>query len=379
MTEIRHNQLPGAEPPRKMFAGVPSLVLLFGFWSLLGLMIATLSHSRMVAVERPSEYMKWLIESLLIWNFWAVASPFIFKLGGRVYADRGRGIRGALILLTIGLVVTVVYTTYQVAISMWVMGDPFERYKSAVLGQLTWFGPYSMLIFGGLVSLGYAQAYRKRWEENERAVRTLESQLAQAQLDVLKAQLQPHFFFNTLNSISVLIRKGDADNAQAMLTRLGELLRYTLAIGKRQTVPLSDEIDFVTSYLEIEKARFGDRLKYQISVADEAMSIQVPPLVIQPIVENSVRHGISERASGGTVSIQTEVSVDRLVVTVTDDGVGIESQTDGRKAEGLGIGHTRARLEQLYGDRARLDITPNKSGGTIVTISMPVTSHPGRT
>jgi sensor histidine kinase YesM len=365
------------ESPRGGLSGIPPWILLIGFWSLLGLIIATLSHSRMVAVERPSEYLKWLIESLLIWNYWSVISPFVFRLGGRVYANRARRAQGIALLILSGIVVAAAFIWYQVAVSMLVMGESFDRYVSTTLGQSAWFGPYALLIFGGLVSLGYARAYRRRWEENERAVRTLETQLAQAQLDVLKAQLQPHFFFNTLNSICVLIRKGEADRAQAMLTRLGELLRYTLAIGKRQTVPLSDEIEFVKGYLEIEKARFGERLKYQISIEPNAQSVLIPPLVVQPIVENSVRHGIGERTTGGTVSILARNRGGQLVITIADDGVGFEKKGDGLEREGLGIGHTKARLQQLYGDRSLMELSSDSSSGTTVTLKLPITAASG--
>ncbi len=363
-------------PGLPYFRRIPQWLLLVGFWSILGLMTATLSHSRMVAVEQPTVYLRWLAESLLIWNFWSVASPFIFKLGSRAYADRSHRIKGAIILLAVGLLVTVAYTMYQIAVSMWVMGESFAQYRNTVMAQLTWFGPYSLLIFGGVVALGYAQAYRKRWEENEQAVRALENQLAQAQLDVLKAQLQPHFFFNTLNSISVLIRKGDTNSAQAMLTRLSELLRYTLAIGKRQTVPLSDEIEFVRGYLEIEKARFGERLKFELEAAPETLVLPIPPLTIQPIVENAVRHGISERDSGGTVSIHAGREGDLLVVSISDDGVGFEESKCKKGGSGLGIGHTSARLEQIYGDRSTLCIESQEGKGTVVTIKIPVSNAP---
>ncbi len=357
------------------FSKVPPWLALIGFWSLVALMIATLSHSRMVAVERPSVYLKWLIESLLIWNFWSVVSPLIFALGNKLYVDRRR-VRTALLLLLASLLAGFTFITYQVAVSMWVMGESFDRYQATVIGQLVWMGPYALLIFGGLVSMGYARAYRNRWQERERMVHELETQLTRAQLDVLKSQLQPHFFFNTLNSISVLIRKGEPDLAQAMLGRLSELLRYSLSLGNRQTVPLGEEIDFVRGYLEIEKARFGDRLLVQIVVPDSCLSVPVPPLMIQPLVENAIRHGLSGKTDGGSVSVTVSTNNKTIEIIVEDSGVGFNRDSDGRPEEGIGIGNTRARLERLFAGRYSLKIESQSNGPTRVRIVIPSDAHP---
>lgn len=357
------------------FSKIPPWLVLVGFWSLVALVIATLSHSRMVAVERPSQYVKWLIESLLIWNYWSLISPLIFALGNKLYVDRRR-VRTAVLLLVAGLLIAVTFIAYQVGISMWVMGESFERYRATVIGQLAWFGTYALLIFGGIIAMGYARAYRNRWQARERMVHELETQLTRAQLDVLKSQLQPHFFFNTLNSISVLIRKGEPDLAQAMLGRLSELLRYSLSLGNRQTVPLGEEIDFVRGYLEIEKARFGDRLSVHIVVPDSCLSVPVPPLIIQPLVENAIRHGLADKAEGGKVSVIVAKTGEAIEIHVEDTGVGFDTNTSGRPEEGIGIGNTRARLERLYSRRYTLAIDSPPGGPTRVRIVIPSDLYP---
>lgn len=353
---------------------IPKCLVAFGFWSIIAIVIATLSHTRMLAVERPSEYTKWLIESLLIWNFWTLATFPVLWLGKRLYLGSAHRLRNIALLLGVGIVFGLVFLTYQVTISIWIMGESFDRYWLQVTGQFAWFGPYSLLIFGGLVTLGNAQEYRHRWQQQEIAVRELETQLTRAQLDVLKSQLQPHFFFNTLNSISVLIRKGEPDLAQTTLGQLSDLLRYTLSIGSRQTVPLAEELAFVRGYLKIEQTRFGERLTVSISADADCLSIQIPPLMIQPIAENAIRHGLADKVDSGTIRISITRNSSTLTCAVEDNGVGYrhDNSSAGQPREGLGLGNTRARLERLFGDKYSLAITPGESAGARVTITIPI-------
>jgi hypothetical protein len=343
-----------------------------GFWTVVAVLIATLSHSRLLMVNRPTIYAQWLSESLLIWYGWAAWTPLIIWLGRRFYIDSQRRFRYSAMLLVFGIILITIQTFYQCFVSMTVMDEPMGGYFNQVVAQLAWMGPWNLLIYFGIIGVGYARDYRVRWQEREVAVRELETQLTRAQLDVLKSQLQPHFFFNTLNSISVLIRKGEPDHAQAMLGQLSDLLRYTLSIGSRQTVPLSDELAFVQGYLEIEQTRFGERLTTAISAAPDCLSVEIPPLMIQPIVENAIRHGLADKVDGGRVGVSITRTASSLTCAVEDNGVGYRRSPVALPREGLGLGNTRARMERLFGDKYSLTITAIEDGGTRVIIVIPI-------
>ncbi|HEX2835231.1 MAG TPA: histidine kinase [Thermoanaerobaculia bacterium] len=194
----------------------------------------------------------------------------------------------------------------------------------------------------------------------------LEAQLAEARLLALKAQLQPHFLFNALNTVSVLMRE-DVDAAEDVLVRLSALLRRTLDSSAKHEVPLREELAVLEAYLEIERVRFVDRLAYRIDVAPDAEETAVPPLILQPLVENAVRHGIARRVSPGRIEIAVARRGDRVRMSVRDDGPGIEAGA----RDGVGLSNTRARLEQLYGSRHSFEVTNAPEGGALVAMEIP--------
>lgn len=203
--------------------------------------------------------------------------------------------------------------------------------------------------------------------EAERSAR-LESELALTELRILRSQLEPHFLFNTLHVISELVHV-DAARADRMVTRLGDLLRMSASLARSPDVPLRDELDFVNAYLEIQQARFGGQLRVVRDVDDAALDAAVPSLLVQPLVENAIRHGTSRRAGGGQLEIIARRDGAVLVIEVLDDGPGVPA--DASPNEGIGIGHTRARLAQLYGDASRLELEPRPHGGTTARVRLP--------
>lgn len=221
-----------------------------------------------------------------------------------------------------------------------------------------------------------------------RAVQERESQLAQAQLVALKAQIQPHFLFNALNTIASFVRS-DPSAAERTVSRLSELLRRGLQGGDAHEVPLSEELAFVSAYLEIEAARFEDRLRVRWHVDEEVLDAQVPPLVLQPLVENAIRHGISPRVAPGTLEVSARRENGRVRLAVRDDGVGLPPPDGAHRparpvrGHGVGLANVRARLRELYGDAAELDVSPTPGGGVTVTLTLPFrpvvpTSPPAR-
>ena len=201
----------------------------------------------------------------------------------------------------------------------------------------------------------------------ERSAR-LEAQLARAEIDILRSQLDPHFLFNALHIISELVHV-DPARADRMVARLGDLLRMSSALARSPDVALRDELEFVNAYLEIQQARFGDRLRVVRDIELATLNAAVPSLVVQPLVENAIRHGTSRRAGGGQVEIVARRLDMSLVIEVRDDGPGLPS--DGLPDEGIGIGHTRARLAHLYGAKSALELEARAGGGTTARVRVP--------
>jgi two-component system, LytTR family, sensor kinase len=198
----------------------------------------------------------------------------------------------------------------------------------------------------------------------------LETQVAQARLGALKAQLQPHFLFNTLNAIVVLVRQQKGQQAEETLARFSDLLRAVLANMEAQEVTLSRELEYLRLYLSIEQVRFSDRLRVEIHVDPELLDAAVPHMGLQPIVENAIRHGIGQRATAGTIEIRAQRVGDALHVSVRDDGPGFGAAGAGGGL-GLGLANTRARLKQLYGDVSDLRTESAPGGGALVTMIVP--------
>jgi len=225
----------------------------------------------------------------------------------------------------------------------------------------------NLLVYWAIVGATQGLAYYRKLEERELRASQLETRLAQAQLQVLKIQLQPHFLFNTLHAISALVQK-DPDAADHTIALLSDLLRLALETGSEQEVSLQRELDFVERYLEIEQTRFGDRLTVRMEIADDVRDARVPSFVLQPLVENAIRHGIAPRSEGGRIEIIASRRDGELTMLVQDNGQGFAGTAI---REGLGLRNTRARLEQLYGAGDRLVLTQAPAGGTVVTLNIP--------
>lgn len=200
----------------------------------------------------------------------------------------------------------------------------------------------------------------------------LQEQVSRAQLHTLRMQLQPHFLFNTLNSVSALVEQ-DVRGGQRMLSRLSDFLRMTLATAAHKDIPLRDELELLDTYVDVERVRFGDRLRVVYDVAPDAQNALVPNLFLQPLVENAIRHGIQPSLDGGTVTIRAYREDDRLVVEVADDGVGLDAAAARADGTGVGLANTRERLRQRYGGAAELQVTRRSPRGTAVIQRFPFT------
>jgi two-component system LytT family sensor kinase len=224
------------------------------------------------------------------------------------------------------------------------------------------------LIYWGIVIAQHAFGYY--WKLHEREIQTaeLETRLTGARLQALQMQLNPHFLFNTLNAISSLMHK-DVEAADRMIAQLSDLLRYTLESTGEQEVSLRQELDFLDRYLQIQQARFGDRLTVNRKIALETLDGRVPNLILQPLVENALQHGIAPHARSGRIELRAQRQGDRLQLEVQDNGGGLSKQKPSR--EGVGLANTRARLQQLYGANQCLELADAEGGGVVVRVSVP--------
>jgi LytS/YehU family sensor histidine kinase len=229
---------------------------------------------------------------------------------------------------------------------------------------------WGLIIYWGVVAVSYSVNYYKKYHDTEMKAVQLSAQLSQAKLQALRMQLQPHFLFNTLNTISYYTYV-DPKVSNRMVQLLSELLRMVLDQDQNERVPLRKEIDFLHKYLEIETYRFQDRLTIEWRIDAGVMDALIPSLILQPVIENSMRHGIAKLPAEGFISIEAQRTDSQLVLTVTDNGPGILQLENKTFREGIGLSNTRARLTQLYGERQAMKLMNQKPTGLKTEISIP--------
>jgi LytS/YehU family sensor histidine kinase len=229
---------------------------------------------------------------------------------------------------------------------------------------------FELLIYVAILVAGFAYDYYQRVREGEFRETVLEAQLAQSRLRALKMQLQPHFLFNTLHAVSSLMGE-DVKAARRMLARLGELLRLTLDTESVEEVPLRQELEFLERYLDIERERFSDRLEVDFEIDEETLDALVPYFILQPLVENAVRHGIGTCDESGRIVVAASRSNSNLQLRVTDTGPGFPVGADSHQREGVGLSNTRARLEHMYGAQHDFEISSDPGEGCSVALSVP--------
>jgi len=300
---------------------------------------------------------------------WACLTMFIFWLGKKFPFGQGSWLRSLAVHIPACLLMALIQSALAALASEFIRHDIPK--PSITTNVLIYYFVAKMnnnvFFYWAVLAVSQILNYYRQFRERSLRASQLEAKLAQTQLQVLKMQLHPHFLFNTLNAISALIHQ-DAELADRMIARLGDLLRATLDNANQQQVPLKQELDFITPYLEIEKARLGKRLTVQLDIDPAAMDAQVPNLILQPLVENAIRHGIAPRAEPGHLAIHASRDNGSLRLAVIDDGPGLSASPS---SSGIGLANTRARLEKLYGDQQRLELTSEPGRGLRVGITIP--------
>ena len=337
---------------------VGALAYLLG-WTLLGLAVAL----RNAPVPSEPGYLSSLVSETLHWLTWGLLSPWIYAAVRQ--AGRHRVALAVALNLVYGVAFFSLVTGLGVLRRAWFLEGPELLPKAEVLGDLLVYLCITMAIF----------AYHRLERSRGRAIRTstLEAQLAQARLQALKAQLHPHFLFNTLNAISALMHR-DVDSADRMIALLSDLLRVSLDKDERHQVSLKDELGFLERYLAIERIRFRDRLTVDIDIEAGCGAALVPRLILQPLVENSIIHGIALQSTAGLIAVKARRKGNRLEVSVADDGPGLLGDRPSR--EGVGLSNTRARLAELYGAEHRVTLERATEGGLRVSLEMPFEHKP---
>ncbi len=255
-------------------------------------------------------------------------------------------------------------------------GKAVARVTAASWSSAVWTAPkpfallLDFLAFGALVGSTHAVQFYRRFREREQRAVLLESSLARARLSALQAQLHPHFLFNALNAVATLIRSNPAV-ALETLTSFSDLLRLALSQSDKHEVPLREDLQFLESYLEIQQVRLGDRLRVERDVDPAALDCLVPALLMQPLVENALRHGIEPSPNPGTLRFTARVAGDKLELTVVDNGVGLAASQAANPKPGIGLVNLRTRLATLYGTNQLLEVGPNPGGGVLVRVELP--------
>lgn len=316
---------------------------------------------------------------------YAPLTPLVFALAVRYPLQRGNWVKRSLLHLAAGIVFTLVHISLRAATPYGYWDPASRQWTSAIWDshahafRAPWVVLRSMFLgsvvddvtgaYVPIVLVAHAVSYYRRFRERELRATQLEGQLAKAHLQRLKSQLQPHFLFNTMHSISALMLT-DVNAADRMMCRLSDLLRISLETADTQITTLNRELEFVTCYLEIEKVRFEERMKVIFDIAPETLDAQVPHLLLQPLVDNAVKHGISKLSVGGEIRITVRRQDNELQLQIKDNGPGVR-KTGTLATTGRGLRITRERLESLYGQKQSLELVSPPEGGVTIRVCIP--------
>lgn len=314
-----------------------------------------------------------LLRTLPVWLFWAPMTPLIAWLGRRFRVERRRWMGTVAVHVLAGVVATVLHALWLVlafglsGVLEGVTERAGEMLRMMIVSRLY----LDVLTYWAILGGAYAFEYADRFRERDLKATRLESQLTRARLDALRMQLNPHFLFNALNAVASEVRVQRNEEAIGMLVGLSDLLRYALDSDEEPLVPLWKELAFLQRYIDIERARFADRLVVEVDVPLDLHEARVPPLLLQPLVENAIRHGIAPRDASGRIHVSGHAADGRLTLVVRDNGVGLRNRGAAEEQSGLGLANVRERLAELYGERQRFVVHAREGGGVEAIVEIP--------
>jgi two-component system, LytTR family, sensor kinase len=324
--------------------------------------------------DKPTWFGLLLLLNLGYWYSWAVLTPGILWLTRRFPFDRATW-KAAIPVHIAGVVAAVsAHVVLAVALRMatyWLAGESLDTWRHEAQEMLFLNFDWEMMTYWTIVGVGMAMKYMHEARTRELNAAQLETRLVEARLHTLQRQMQPHFLFNTLNTISALMHR-DVDAADEMIARLSDLLRMSLQRVGVQEVPLKEELDFLSKYLEIEQTRFRDRLTVVFDIQADTLDALVPNLLLQPLVENAIKHGIGPRPTPGQITVRARRHGALLELDVQDNGVGLSAARLTDFNRGVGLSNTRSRLDHLYGSLHRFEFRQPAEGGLLVCIAIPM-------
>jgi signal transduction histidine kinase len=359
-------------PPRPAARRALAIVAYVALWTAIGALFAAQSYiTYSYSGTRAVSGLRLLGFALADWYVWALLAPAIFWLTRQFSFTRYPWIS-----LAVHLPATLVFLVVRMELRV-LVGQLIPAVRMGPAGILTSMA-LQVFVYWAIVSVALALQYQRMYRDEQVAAVGLKTQLARAELGLLKMQLQPHFLFNTLNAISEQVH-ADPEAAERMITHLSELLRHTIRSAEAQEISLGEELALLERYLVIQRARFAGRLEVTLDVDVGAMEALVPNLVLQPLVENAIRHGIAPRANGGHIEVivRRDLKKRELLLEVRDDGIGIEAAKARRRNEpdtheGVGISNTASRLRQLYGEDYTFTLYDGSTGGAIASLALPL-------
>ena len=362
------------EAPRTQRVWVRRLVrlgIIWGMWTIAALFFSTQVFMMYYSERQPIPYARAFLVQGSACYVWALVTPLILWLARRFRIDRDKWLRKVVLhfVFSVALVSSLIalhFILYMLLAGRASSITPLRLFGYVYPNLDRW-----ILLYWFIFLMSHAFNYYNSYRKGELKASQLRTQLVQSQLEALKMQVQPHFLFNTLHSISSLLSK-DTEGARKMITRLGDFLRLTLENSGSMEVTLQQEIEFLNGYLEIERIRFQDRLTTDIRIDPEVLDVRVPNLILQPIVENAMRHAVGNSRSGH-VEISAAPRNGALHIEVKDNGPGLQVDRafEARRGKGVGLANTQARLVGLYGTAAKFEMVNRPSGGLTVTIEIP--------
>jgi hypothetical protein len=345
-------------------------------WLGVGLISASQTVFPMRALGMHHAWVSLFLTLVLVWLPWALATPWVIRLGRRYPPTRTTAPLGWAIHLAAMTVIGLTYAawsaTLEILLNPWAQTPPPTSFVRTWLptffyGQLT-----SVVLYAFILTIDYVLESRQRIARQRMEAAQLAEQLQRAQLDVLRRQIEPHFIFNSLNAIAGLVRDNRSSDAIGMIVGLSEFLRAAAADFNRPQVSLEQELKYLRQYLEIQKARFAERLRVSLDIPTELLAAQVPSLILQPLVENAIKHGIAQRAEGGTIQLAAASANGTLSLSVGNDGPSLPADWETQRT-GIGISNLRTRLQLMYGTAFELTLRNRETGGVQASVSLPFT------
>jgi two-component sensor histidine kinase len=348
-------------------------------WAGFALFSAIQNVVEMRAEGMPHSGVRVFIAMFLSWLVWALATPLVLRLGRRYPPVRFSPISTWLIHLVSCAIIGLVSAAWEASL-VEVLNPTLKSpapgpFRFLFLGTLYDEVLLYLSLYAALLAISYILESKERLIRQQIETARLNEQFSKAQLDALRRQIEPHFLFNALHAIAGLVREKRNDAAVTMIAGLSEFLRKVVDTSDRHEVPLREEVQFLQKYLDIQKVRFAERLQLSLDVPEALLTAQVPSLILQPVVENSIKHGISKEALGGWIRVEAFRSDGRLTLRVYNDGPGLPADWDNSKS-GIGIANLRNRLRAMYGDSFEVSLR-NHTAGVEVLISVPFREKPG--